>query len=156
MRKILSLLLFAFVFSLATYAQQMTDDQVVQYVKSAHASGKSQKQITTELLRRGVTEAQVMRIKERYEKTNSAAEGTGNVPTQMREVTRVTRNADSYEEAEIEDQKRVIDEILSIATYENIDCVILAGDIFNTASPSADAEELFFDSIQLHLHKARI
>ncbi|MBO5382027.1 MAG: SLBB domain-containing protein [Bacteroides sp.] len=110
MRKILSLLLFAFVFSLATYAQQMTDDQVVQYVKSAHASGKSQKQITTELLRRGVTEEQVMRIKERYEKTNSAAEGTGNVPTQMREVTRVTRNADSYEEAEIEDQKRVVDE----------------------------------------------
>ena len=46
------------------------------------------------------------------------------------------------------EQKRVIDEILSIATYENIDCVILAGDIFNTASPSADAEELFFDSIE--------
>lgn len=46
------------------------------------------------------------------------------------------------------EQKRVIDEILSIATYENIDCVILAGDIFNTASPSADAEELFFDAIE--------
>ena len=46
------------------------------------------------------------------------------------------------------EQKRVIDEILSIATYENIDCVIIAGDVFNTASPSADAEELFFDSIE--------
>lgn len=46
------------------------------------------------------------------------------------------------------EQRRVIDEILSIATYENVDCVILAGDIFNTASPSADAEELFFDSIE--------
>lgn len=46
------------------------------------------------------------------------------------------------------EQKRVIDEIVSIATYENIDCVILAGDIFNTASPSADAEELFFDAIE--------
>lgn len=110
MRKILSLLLFAFVFSIASFAQQMSDEQVVQYVKSAHASGKSQKQITTELLRRGVTQEQVMRIKERYEKNNSAAEGTGNTPTQMREVTRVTRNANSYEEAEIEDQKRVVDE----------------------------------------------
>ena len=29
------------------------------------------------------------------------------------------------------EQKRVIDEILSIANYENIDCIILAGDIFN-------------------------
>lgn len=46
------------------------------------------------------------------------------------------------------EQKRVIDEILSIATYENIDCVIIAGDVFNTASPSADAEELFFDAIE--------
>lgn len=46
------------------------------------------------------------------------------------------------------EQKRVIDEIVSIATYENIDCVILAGDVFNTASPSADAEELFFDAIE--------
>lgn len=46
------------------------------------------------------------------------------------------------------EQKRVLDEIISIANYENVDCVIIAGDIFNTASPSADAEELFFDTIQ--------
>ena len=46
------------------------------------------------------------------------------------------------------EQKRVLDEIISIANYENVDCVIIAGDIFNTASPSADAEELFFDAIQ--------
>lgn len=48
----------------------------------------------------------------------------------------------------LNEQKRVLDEIESIVTYENVDCVIIAGDIFNTASPSADAEELFFDSIQ--------
>lgn len=46
------------------------------------------------------------------------------------------------------EQKKVLDEILSIATYENIDCVIIAGDVFNTASPSAEAEELFFDTIE--------
>lgn len=46
------------------------------------------------------------------------------------------------------EQKRTLEEIESIANFENIDCVIIAGDIFNTASPSAEAEELFFDAIQ--------
>ena len=46
------------------------------------------------------------------------------------------------------EQKKVLDEILSIATYEGIDCVIIAGDVFNTASPSAEAEELFFETIE--------
>ena len=48
----------------------------------------------------------------------------------------------------LDEQKRVLDEIESIVKYENVDCVIIAGDVFNTASPSAEAEELFFDSIQ--------
>ena len=46
------------------------------------------------------------------------------------------------------EQKQVIDEIISIANHENIDCVLIAGDVFNSASPSADAEELFFESIE--------
>ena len=46
------------------------------------------------------------------------------------------------------EQKKVLDEIVSLANYENIDCVIIAGDVFNTANPSADAEELFFDTIE--------
>ncbi len=46
------------------------------------------------------------------------------------------------------EQKRTLDEIESIATHENVDCVIIAGDIFNTATPSAETEELFFDTIQ--------
>lgn len=46
------------------------------------------------------------------------------------------------------EQKRTLDEIESIATHENVDCVIIAGDIFNTATPSAETEELFFETIQ--------
>lgn len=42
------------------------------------------------------------------------------------------------------EQKKVLDEILSIASFEEVDCVIIAGDVFNTASPSADAEETIF------------
>ena len=44
---------------------QMTDDQVIEYVKSAAASGKSQEQISRELVLRGVTQAQAERIKAR-------------------------------------------------------------------------------------------
>ena len=46
---------------------QMTDEQVVQYVKNAAAEGKSESQIGKELLSRGVTEAQAERIKAQYE-----------------------------------------------------------------------------------------
>ena len=46
------------------------------------------------------------------------------------------------------EQKKALEEILSIANHENVDCVLIAGDVFNTANPSADAEELFFDCIE--------
>lgn len=46
------------------------------------------------------------------------------------------------------EQKKVLDEILSIANYENVDCVIVAGDVFNTSNPTAEAEELFFETVE--------
>lgn len=45
----------------------MTDDQVVTYVKTGLAQGKSKEQIGKELLARGVTKEQVERLKTRYE-----------------------------------------------------------------------------------------
>ena len=51
---------------------QMTDSQVVDYVKDGVAAGKSETQIGKELLARGVTREQAERIKAQYE-----AAGTG-------------------------------------------------------------------------------
>ncbi len=48
----------------------------------------------------------------------------------------------------LREQKKVIEEIISIANFENVDAVIVAGDVFNTSSPSAEAEELFFDAVE--------
>lgn len=48
----------------------------------------------------------------------------------------------------LNEQRKVLEEILSIANFENIDCVIIAGDVFNSSNPSAEAEELFFDTIE--------
>lgn len=84
MRRLLLFIFCLFTLSGFVHAQRMSDEQVVEYVKNAQAAGKSQKQMTTELLRRGVTQEQVLRIKSRYEATNSTAEGTGNKPNQMR------------------------------------------------------------------------
>lgn len=60
--------------SIASYAQ-MSDEQVINYVKSSMAAGKSQNQIGKELLARGVTQEQAERIKSRYE-AEQASEGT--------------------------------------------------------------------------------
>lgn len=108
MKKLLALFWVAF-FGIATlFAQGMSDAQVIEYVKNAQAAGKSQKEMTTELLRRGVTQEQALRIKKQYEKSNSATEGTENVPIQLRKRTGIEIQQ-SYEAAEIQDQKTVID-----------------------------------------------
>ncbi|MCD8030015.1 MAG: SLBB domain-containing protein [Bacteroides sp.] len=76
MRKLFTLLLLTFTFSGMIMAQQMSDSQVIQYVKQAHSEGKSQRQITTELMRRGVTQEQARRIQQQYE------DQEGSVPVQ--------------------------------------------------------------------------
>lgn len=54
--------------SMSLYAR-MTDQEVLQYVKTANAEGKSEKQIGQELVAKGVTKEQVERIKANYEKS---------------------------------------------------------------------------------------
>jgi len=60
-------------------AMAMTDEQVINYVKTQASAGKSQNQIGKELLAKGVTAEQVQRIKARYEKEQAgvASEGAG-------------------------------------------------------------------------------
>ena len=73
MRRLITLFFLVFTLSGVSFAPQMSDDQVVQYVKSAQQMGKNQKQITTELMRRGVTKEQVERIQKKYENSKSGS-----------------------------------------------------------------------------------
>lgn len=109
MRRVLFLILCLFIFFGSAYAQRMSDEQVVEYVKQAQAAGKSQKQMTAELLRRGVTREQVLRIKDKYENSGVAVPGS-EAPSQMRK--RSVAVGESYEAAELDDQKAVVDERL--------------------------------------------
>jgi len=73
MRKFITLILCFFVCSGVVFAQSMTDDQVIQYVKQGQAAGKSQNQMAIELKSKGVTTQQVERIKNKYEASQGGA-----------------------------------------------------------------------------------
>ena len=60
-------------------AQNMSDSQVLEYVKEGIRQGKEQKQLASELARRGVTKEQALRVKQLYEQQNNvnASNATG-------------------------------------------------------------------------------
>lgn len=61
------LLFLLLIISLPAAAQRMTDTQVVDYVKQRNAAGANMTTIATELLERGATKDQLLRIKNAYE-----------------------------------------------------------------------------------------
>lgn len=66
MRRFILLCLLMFTVSEVALAQQMTDEQVIQYVQEGQKSGKTQQQMATELMRKGVTKQQIQRIQSKY------------------------------------------------------------------------------------------
>ena len=48
----------------------------------------------------------------------------------------------------LDEQAEVLDEIAQICVSENVELVLIAGDIFDTYTPSAEAEDLFFKKIK--------
>lgn len=89
MRRLITLFFWVFILSGVAFAQQMSDEQVIQYVKNAQQMGKNQKQITTELMRRGVTKEQVERIQEKYKESK-----TGDLQNKTQEENRSRRRVE--------------------------------------------------------------
>ncbi len=48
----------------------------------------------------------------------------------------------------LDEQAEVLEEIIRICEEESVELVLIAGDIFDTYTPSAEAEELFFSKIK--------
>lgn len=98
MKKFLSFLAFSFLLTTSISAQKMSDDQVVEYVKTATAAGKPQKQIMTELAAKGVTRAQAERIKKRYEEQQAAGQNMNAAEKNRMRYTEQPEDLDFYVE----------------------------------------------------------
>ena len=101
------LLLFICMLCMAVgFAQSMTDKQVIQYIAKQHKAGKSQAQIMTGLVQRGVKVDQIRRLRNQYDKQlkergiTVAADGTVNVP-----VDRLKANNDGSVSQELNTAK---------------------------------------------------
>ena len=85
MKKLLLVLFLALFTATVNFAQSMSDEAVMEYVKDGVKQGKTQKQLYQELLIKGVTKEQLLRIKEKYEQQQSEAKtikGNADVDTQ--------------------------------------------------------------------------
>lgn len=91
MRRFILLCLLMFTVSGVALAQQMTDEQVIQYVQEGQKSGKTQQQMATELMRKGVTKDQIKRIQSRY---NSGKAGEDNQVSAGQSRMRTQRSYD--------------------------------------------------------------
>lgn len=99
MRKFIVLIFFLVPITQFVIAQQMSDEQVIQYVMEAQAKGVSQQTMIAELLKRGVTMQQVNRIKEKYTKgsTGTGSSGMfGGALDGMNDRTRSTMTKEDY------------------------------------------------------------
>ena len=101
------LLLFISVLCIVSgYAQSMTDKQVMQYIAREYKAGRSQSQIMTALVQRGVSVDQIRRLRNQYDKQlkergiTVAADGTVNVP-----VDRLKANNDGTVSQELNTAK---------------------------------------------------
>ena len=85
MKKLLLVLFLTLFTATVNFAQSMSDEDVMEYVKTGVKQGKTQKQLYQELLIKGVTKEQLLRIKEKYEQQQSEAKttrGNADVDTQ--------------------------------------------------------------------------
>ncbi|MDE6291209.1 MAG: SLBB domain-containing protein [Muribaculaceae bacterium] len=102
-------------------AMALTDEQVITYIKTQAAAGKSQNQIGQELLAQGVTADQIKRIKAQYEQQ------------QNEDVNKTTgeqlssRLRDQVEESEQSNQ--ALDDVKEVSTVNK---TIYGHDIFNS------------------------
>ena len=72
----------------------MSDDQIIKYITKEHKAGKSQQEIVTQLVQRGVTVDQIRRVRKKYERMEKD-KGLGTVNKEAQADTRLRNNNNS-------------------------------------------------------------
>jgi len=79
MKRILQVILLFFFSSFLALAE--TDEQVMKYIQSRYSEGADQRKIATELVARGVSQAQLLRVKSKLEKLQQQQNGISSAST---------------------------------------------------------------------------
>lgn len=88
----------------------MTDDQVLEYVKQQTAAGKTHKQIGNELIAKGVTPAQVERLKSRFEESQGSDSNVADKTVRQNNAERRHDATTEVSAEELTDVKREVDQ----------------------------------------------
>lgn len=142
MKHILFAILLAFSFCTATMAQStMSDDQVMVFIKEQMDKGVTQQNIVAELLKKGVSTAQLQRVRQKAEKLKAegskAASATTSIKTNRTDVRKMETGAgNKAEEKALNEQDARVVEISEEGQRK-----VFGRDIFNnkelTFAPSA-------------------
>lgn len=105
MRKLSILLLFVFSFVQVSMAQRMSDEQIMQYVIEAQASGMSQQDMMSALMKKGVTVEQLKNLQSKYSKSSQGASSKGVISGMLNNPERMRETTDNPEERMIKGEK---------------------------------------------------
>ena len=75
MKKFIITSILALSFCTAVFAQKLTDNQVLEIIRTEVQAGSSQSQIATKLMQRGATVQQVRRLRDQYERQQNNSNG---------------------------------------------------------------------------------
>ena len=132
MKKIVSLIICTLLSVGALLAQQMSDNQVVEYIQSAMDQGKNQKQIATELAMRGVSKEQAMRIQQQFG-AQSTATNTPSVAVTKNRLRQTTADQNSAEQGTT----------LSEAQTTHDEDIFATEDVFAKQTPMVEKKVIF-------------
>ena len=79
MKRLFLIVALMYIGVISAFAQSMTDDQIISYITKENAAGSSQQKIVTELLKKGVTTAQLQRVRRKAESMRQTQKNGGSL-----------------------------------------------------------------------------
>ena len=136
MKKFIITSILTLSFCTAVFAQKLTDNQVLEIIRSEAQAGSSQSQIATKLMQQGATVQQVRRLRDQYERqqknTNGLVTSSTNANARQKSTVGAIMPDSISPDATIDDELALYDlELISDSLYGGNKKRIFGHDIFN-------------------------